>query len=224
MIPTIELLKLKTFDSNPQLKKDLVKEILNHQKQDQIIKGTYGKLNGKWKGCAVGCSVRSLAITKGETLKENYADHKRYETDLGIPESLARLEDFLFENMPDDKAKKWPAEFIKAVPVGVNLSMIAPKFIVGTLKEVVKLKKVKGDKVVVKAVLDVTKLWEQVIVGNSPKEAAWRAAESAARGAAWRAAESAARGAAWSAAWSAARSATAYKMSRWLLKLLRSAK
>ena len=59
-------------------------------------------------------------------------------------------------------------------------------------------------KVVVKAVLDVAKLWEQVIAGNSPKEAAWSAARSA--------------------AWSAAESAAVYKMSRCLLKLLRSAK
>ena len=246
MIPTKEIQQLRAFHKEPKLKKDIVTEILKHQKQDQIIKGTYGKQNGNWKGCAVGCSVRSLSILKGETLKEEYSDHKRYETDLGIPESLAMLEDYLFESMPKDKAMKWPAEFMKAIPVGADLSLVVPKFIAGILRDVVELKDVKDDKAVVKAVLDVAKLWEEVISGKDVKSAAWSVAESAARSAfrsaadsvaksvAESAADSAFRSAAWSAAksiaWSVAKSASAsdsaaaYKMSRRLLKILRSSK
>ena len=169
MIPTLELKKLKAFHKKPELKKKMIVEVLKHQKQDQIIQGSYGHQNGEWKGCAVACSLRSLAIVKKQELVERYSDHKSYETELGIPESLAHLEDYLFENMPKEKAKKWPAEFIKAIPVGANLSLVAPKFIVGTLKEVVKLERVKGDKVVVKAVLDVSKLWDRVINGKIVK-------------------------------------------------------
>ncbi len=246
MIPTAEIKKLRAFHKDSKLKKDMVAEVLNHQKLDKIVKGTYGTeyQNGDFRGCAVGCSIHSLKVKRGKNL--NTSDHSVYPKELGIPESLARLEDYLFENMPDDKAMKWPAEFMKAIPVGADLSMVAPKFIIGTLKDVVKLEKVKGDKAVVKAVLDVAKLWEQVVNGRTPKasawSAAWSAAESAARSA-WSAAESAAKSAAesaarsaarsaWSAArsaaesaaWSAARSAASYKMSRRLLKLLRASK
>ena len=206
MIPTAEIKKLRAFHGRSELKKDIVEEILNHQKQDQIVKGTYGHENGKWRGCAVGCSIHSLNVRYGKNLKTD--DHKSYETELGIPESLARFEDYLFESMPTDKAMKWPAEFMKAVYTGANLSMVAPKFIAGTLRDVVKLKYVKDDKAVVKAVLNTAKLWEQVISGKVVKQAAWSAAESAA----------------WSAAWLAAESAASYKMSRRLLKIIRACK
>jgi len=42
MIPTTKLKKLRAFHGDAQLKKDLLSEIVKHQKQDQIIKGTYG--------------------------------------------------------------------------------------------------------------------------------------------------------------------------------------
>ena len=206
MIPNEQTKKLKAFHGNAQLKKDMVAEILNHQKQDQIIKGTYGKENGIWKGCAVGCSIHSLNIKYGKSI--DTGNHNAYETELGIPESLARLEDYLFETMPDDKATKWPLEFMKSIKVGANLSLVAPKFIAGTLRDVVKNKHVKDDKAVVKAVLDTAKLWERVIAGKKVKQTAWSAA--------WSAAGSAAR--------SAAGSAAAYKMSRRLLKIIRSSK
>lgn len=176
MIPTEELKKLKAFHGKKELKKGMVAEVLKHQKADQIVQGTYGKENGHWKGCAVACSVRSLAIVKGEVLKTEYNDHARYQSDLGIPESLARLEDYLFETMPEDKAKLWPAEFIKAINVGSNLSLVAPKFISATLRDLLSIKEVKDDKAVAKVVLDIAKMWDLVVRGESPKATAWSAA------------------------------------------------
>ena len=240
MIPTPELKKLKAFHNKKDLKKSMVAEVLKHQKQDQIVQGTYGKENGQWKGCAVACSVRSLAVCNGEALKTSYNDHSRYQTDLGVPEALAHLEDYLFEAMPTDKAKLWPAEFIKAINVGSNLSLVSPKFISATLRDLLSVKEVKDDKEVSKQVLHIAKMWDAVVNGRPPKaaaesaawsaaeSAAWSAAESAAwsaaRSAAWSAARSAAESAARSAAWSAAWSAAAYKMSRRLLKIIKATK
>src|SRR3990167_556792 len=104
MIPTEELKKLKAFHGDPELKKNLVAEILNHQKLDMIVKGTYGKENGTWKGCAVGCSIHSYNLRYKKSIMTD--NHKAYEAEFGIPESLARLEDYLFENMPNDKSLK----------------------------------------------------------------------------------------------------------------------
>ncbi len=143
MIPTKEIKALRAFHKDPVLKKKMVAEIEKHRKLDQIERGHYGKQNGHWKGCAVACSVRSLAIIKKEELQTEYNAHSRYQTDLGIPESLARLEDYLFEYMPADKAQKWPGEFIKAIPVGASLATVAPKFIAGTLRDLLLIKEVK---------------------------------------------------------------------------------
>ena len=61
-------MKSLAFQNDPQLKKDLLREVAKHRKADMIVQGTYGKENGTWKGCAVACSLRSLAIIKGEVL------------------------------------------------------------------------------------------------------------------------------------------------------------
>ena len=204
---------MKSFLGSTKLKTQMVAEIEKHRKADMIVQGTYGEQNGHWKGCAVGCSLRSLAIIKGEDLVESYNQHSRYETDLGIPEWLARLEDTLFEGLPVEDAKKWPSQFIKAVPVGVDLEPVKWKFGAYLMKEnidrVMTLKisdELKTE--VIKALNGVMTLHTNAIkTGVWDGSAAWSAAESA-----WSAAESA-RSAAWSAesarsaAWSAARSA-----------------
>jgi hypothetical protein len=126
---------MTSFHNNQALKDLMVKEVEKHRKADQILQGTYGEENGKWKGCAVACSLRSLDIIQGKKTKTKYNDHKRYETDLGIPEWLARLEDTIFENLPTNDALKWPTQFIKAIPVGVDLEPVKWKFGAYLMKE-----------------------------------------------------------------------------------------
>src|SRR4051812_321342 len=101
---------LTSFNNDKKLKVMILEEVVNHRKQDQIIKGTYGTENGKWKGCAVGCSIHSLNIRLGK--EYSTSDHTVYETELGIPEWLARLEDTLFENLPEKESKTWPEQFL----------------------------------------------------------------------------------------------------------------
>jgi hypothetical protein len=211
MIPTKETLKLKAFHGDKSLKSALIKELKWHKEQDKIIQGTY-ETDGKY--CAVGCSIHSLNLKKGTTFIT--IDHSIYETQLGIPVALARLEDTIFEGLTKIKCAEFPLKFIQAIPVGANLAMVAPKFIIFVLEDCLKNAEPDG----VKAITTVIKLWSSVVAGKNPKQAAWSAArsaarsaaESAARSAAWSAArsaaesaaESAARSAAWSAAWSAA--------------------
>ncbi len=223
---------LIAYKNDPVLKKKFVAEIIKHRKADQITQRTYGEENGKWKGCAVACSLRSLAILERERLVTTYDQHAEYETKLGIPEWLARLEDTIFEGLPVEDAKKWPEQFSEAIPVGANLEPVKWKFCAVILKEnidrVLTLK-IADDlkKQVVDAIQDVLSLHENAVkigkwdesavrsAAESAAESAWSAAASAARSAsesarsasesARSAAESAARSA-WSA-WSAARSA-----------------
>lgn len=105
-------IKLKAFHNDPEIKKKYLDRITAHAAADEIIKGKYWE-NGK--GCAVGCTIHS-------------SDHASYETELGIPQVLAGLEDGIFEDLKNDLAKTWPLRFLEAISVGADLSNIWPKF------------------------------------------------------------------------------------------------
>src|SRR5688572_16186568 len=120
MVPTKAMKEMRAFHGDAKVKEKYLARVLAHQKADEIVKGKYWD---KGKGCAVGCTIEG-------------SDHDRYETELGIPESLAYLEDNLFETMPNADAMLFPAEFLEAVPVGADLSLVPAKLIVFILNDV----------------------------------------------------------------------------------------
>lgn len=124
------LQKLQAYQNDPKLKNQMLVEVRKHRKADQIVQGTYGQKNGTWKGCAISCTLRSLAIIKGEELTTEYSQHSRYETDLGIPKELAMIEDVLFEEMSVKDSKTWPEKFLKAINPGADLSKVVAKFMI----------------------------------------------------------------------------------------------
>ena len=104
-------------------KQEFLKEIYWHRDQDAFIKGTYAEGEGKnFQGCAVGCSLNSVARIKG--IEISTSSHKEYETHLGIPQWVARLEDRIFEGLPKERSKRWPVEFAEAVNEGADLEKI----------------------------------------------------------------------------------------------------
>src|SRR3990167_353368 len=104
-----------------------------HRKNDQFIKGKYSQMNGKFKGCAVCCAIDSMNVR----LKKNYAydSHKVFEEAIGVPEWLARLSDTIFEGLPEVDNSKFAVDFLKAIPVGVNLEPVKWHFCAFILKE-----------------------------------------------------------------------------------------
>ncbi len=206
-------MSLIAYHNNPKVKATYLKRVRAHAKADEIVKGQYWK---DGKGCAVGCTIHSK-------------NHIAYETELGIPEWLARVEDTLFEGMPNARAKKWPAQFLAAIKPGVDLEKAKNPFLIFVLKSTLKsMKKVKFNKTkfpdVQKAIegseaavkemihcltegLDTSAAARSAWSAESAARSAW-SAESVARSAARSAwsAESVARSAAWSAE-SVARSA-----------------
>ena len=101
-----------SFFGEPCLKQAVVARVKEHQLLDQIIQGTY------WdgtRGCAIGCVLHS-------------GDHMAYETQLGLPVFLAYMDEHIFERLPLEEAKGWPLRFIEAVPVGVDLELVFPRF------------------------------------------------------------------------------------------------
>ena len=193
---------MRAYHNDPKIKAKYLRRVRAHAKADQIIHGRYWE-NGK--GCAVGCTIHGN-------------NHSAYETELGIPMALARLEDTLFEGQPNGKSMTFPARFLAAIKPGADLSCVHWKFLHWLLTEELVGRNDPLVAAAVKQCADVlVPLTKGLPVDKSAAErAAWRA-ESAAKSAAKSAA---------SAAWSArsARSAAAYvRMADKLIELLRAA-
>ncbi len=147
--------KLLAYHGKQEVKDEYVMRVKAHYDADEITKGVYWQ-NGK--GCAVGCTLHS-------------SDHAAYETELGIPRALARIEDGIFEGLPNNKAKEFPLQFLNAIKVGADLSMVAPKFIHWLLVDethgIIKFAK---HKEVIKAIAD---LYQRKINGENIDTNEW---------------------------------------------------
>ena len=100
------------YHGDPKIKAKYLARVRDHAKADRLIQGV------SWeggKGCAIGCTLEAY-------------DHSRYETELGIPSIIARLEDGLFERLPKSDAMKWPAQVLNAIKPGADLSGVWPRF------------------------------------------------------------------------------------------------
>lgn len=188
---------MKAFHNDPAIKAKYIARVKAHAAADALIRGI-GWENGK--GCAIGCTLEAY-------------DHSRYPVELGLPEWLARLEDRIFESLPEADAMTWPLRLLEAIPLGANVEPVRWKLAVW--RHTLQLERLAANhepyanecRAAIQTVID----W-----CRSQRTGAWSAAsaESAARSAALSAARSAeseasaARSAARSAAWSAAESAT----------------
>lgn len=114
-------------------KLEFMNEMFKHRSLDNFVQGVYttqffdGKNNlSLAKGCAVGCSINSISLLKNLPL--NPTEHKNFETYLGIPEWIAHVIDFIFEQLPLKQAKKWPIHVADAINEGSDLFTIAEDF------------------------------------------------------------------------------------------------
>lgn len=201
-----------SFHGDPAIKKKYVDRVLAHQAADSIIQGT-GWENGK--GCAVGCTL------------ENY-DRKRYPIELGLPEWLAYLEDRIFECLPKEEALLWPAKFLEAVPIGVDVEIVMHQLAIRRMDRILKIQTEALDKnegdvraTILRTVnaITVVKNCHEAEINKthcdieSARSEAWATWATWTKKSAWleewsaRSARSAAESAGWSAAVSAARSA-----------------
>ena len=157
------------FTETEVSKDQLIASLTAHAEADRFIKGTYWQ-NGK--GCAVGCSLRDFR-------PKETGNHGLYEPLFGIPRILARLEDGIFENLPDNLSKKWPLRFANAVKPGSDLSMVWPKFMLWLLRDHLPKFAAKDERAL-KAVNTVGDLYEAWVGGNKPSAKDFEAAADAA--------------------------------------------
>jgi hypothetical protein len=184
------------YRNDPSIKDAILKQLEMHRLADEIVKGVYWE---DGKGCAVGCTIHS-------------DNHMEYEARFGIPVMLARLEDRIFEGLPNADAMIWPKRFMSAVRPGSDMSRVGWKFQHWLLTD----KNVNPgiDHPLVKAeVAECARIVGLLCDGFSVDQSAARSAERSAESAAWSAARSAESAA--SAAWSAARSAESAASAAW---------
>ncbi len=185
--------KMLSYHNDPELKRQFVALLKWHQEQDKIIKGIYAdnprngivtvngfELPAKFRGCAVGCSINSLRAITGRTDIE-YGDHAAYEELIGVPRILARLSDGIFEHLPDGLYQEWPVRFAEAIPGGVDLSLVWPKFAVWLLVDevdgVIKFARTDQQR---DAIQNVANLYTLVIEGRKVPTSTWQSAAAAA--------------------------------------------
>lgn len=128
------------YNNDAEFKKRFIEQLELHKEQDRLWRGSYGCYmdDGSWRGCAVGCGLRTLSILSGEIKAESeqgFTDlrpdrnpHELLAEGLNIPWQLASAQDAIFETLPGFAAHLWPLRFAEALPVGANLSKVWPRF------------------------------------------------------------------------------------------------
>jgi hypothetical protein len=155
---------LISYHNDPAIKEKYLSRVRAHAAADEIAHGYYWE-NGK--GCAVGCTIHG-------------SNHAEYETELGIPIILAKLEDGIFESLENGRSKALPEQFLSAVAVGSDLSLVWPKFAIWLLTDpefgVLQYASTKKSKEAINGVADAYGL----VVSGSKEKVDWSALRAAA--------------------------------------------
>jgi hypothetical protein len=115
--------KMKAFTNTVENKKQAVAEARKHRKLDMLIQGSYSETRGgKFKGCSVGCTYEPF---KGKVEAPNL--HALSEPVHGIPQSLTRIRDRVFEGLSVEDARDWHVNFTLSINVGADLSLCTDK-------------------------------------------------------------------------------------------------
>ena len=183
-------------------KDDLLASLARHRAENRLMKGRYWTTFGGGRGCAVGCTIHDFAPGRE-------AKHAEYERLFGIPESLAHLEDTIFEGLPEDAAQIWPERFVRAISPGADLSRAGDEWLLWLLAgEGSPLAQWHGEP----WVAGVAALYRRRLRGDEPDAHDWAAARAA------KAARDAARDAAWDA-----KAAAWHSMADALIRILEAA-
>lgn len=157
---------MKAYHNKPEIKAEYIARVRAHREADQLVQGC-----GYWrdgKGCAVGCTIHG-------------SSHAAYESELGIPQAIARLQDGIFEGLPKEKAQAWPEQFLEAIAAGADLSQVVDKFLHWLLADsvdgVLRFAKTEKQRQSIEAV---GKLYARKIDGEHVTRLEWEAAAAAA--------------------------------------------
>jgi hypothetical protein len=101
--------------------------------------------------------------------------HAAYEDEMGIPRSLACLGGNFFQSLTYKESLQWPEQFLKAIPVGADLSMVWPQFAHWLLVDekfgAIEYAESESAEMVIQAVADLYHEW--IKTGVRPRTTKW---------------------------------------------------
>ena len=161
-----------SYNDDPGFASRFRAEMREHSEQDHLMRTSYGEecSDGVWRGCAIGCAVRSLDRITGASGREiwDYDDHALVAARLGIPHQIAHVVDRIFEGLPLPLALEWPCRFADSLPVGRDLTMLWPRLAVWILTD--------PDHRVTRRAAEaraIAALYERRIAGDEPTRDEW---------------------------------------------------
>lgn len=116
-----------SYHDNETTKAEHVMLAMFHRESDRLRSGSYGDAVAG-TGCSVGC----LAMDRG--LRRD--DHAGLAAAVGLPEWFVRLQDSVFEGLPDFAKADWHVALAEAVPVGLDLQPAYHRICARILREV----------------------------------------------------------------------------------------
>ena len=153
------------FHGDPATKEKYIARVRAHREADRLVQGFTWESG---KGCAVGCTLEAY-------------EHERYPSELGVPEEIAYLQDSIFESLTPKEAQEFPEQFLEAIPIGADLSLVWNRFAVWMLVDpkhgVIRFAEGEVSRAVIQGVAN---LHMKAIEGRQVSHDAWDAASSAA--------------------------------------------
>jgi hypothetical protein len=151
------------FHHDQSLKERYIARVKAHPHADET--GAFGVRS---RGCTVGYTIYGSELSC-------------YETELGIPRHIASLQDCIFENLSPEERSTFPLAFLEAIPVGADLSLVIPRFLVWLLSDRDGVWRVychRGEQ----AIKTVVALYQRLSDGGAVSKEEWFAAHHAAWG------------------------------------------
>lgn len=153
---------VRAYQGDPLIKANLLRLLHEDYEAGRIVQGHY------WDGscgCLIGCATRRGA-----------GQHERYADAIGVPYPLPLLFDRIFEGLPLDEARAFVLDLHEAIPVGADLSPVAPHLFVRLLSDpergaMDRYRSHAAEQEILRSVLDLYTRW---LAGNVPAEQEWR--------------------------------------------------
>jgi len=164
-----------SYNDDPGFASRFRAEMREHSEQDHLMRTSYGEecSDGVWRGCAIGCAVRSLDRLAGDYGREiwDYDDHALVAERLGIPHQITHVVDRIFEYLPLPLAMEWPCRFADSLPVGKDLKLLWPRLAVWLLTDPVH--GVTRHAMDAAEAQSIAALYERRIAGDEPTRSEW---------------------------------------------------
>jgi hypothetical protein len=161
------------MEANKMTQETFAEMARRHREADMLAAGEFRMVGGQ--ACSVGCFCYDYGLMPG--------DFEGLAKLTGYPEAAHRLQEAIFEGLPESKRADWHVAFAKKAETVTDWQTVIDKTVLASLR-IAEPHDTSENKVVAVVIA----LYERRLAGDNPSEAEWAAAWAAAwavRDAAW---------------------------------------